>query len=246
MPQSAVLSLVWLVLVASVQTSYLPLSLRHGGRLLPRPLPRLPRVFGFTQPSYYHPSLYHPASPSRLLTPGSQPLELASKFHPVPAVPVIRDEAILPDPVLETAPESAEPLPVIKSAPVAVTKPRPEPVFSLQRPASVQEVAPVFSLQRPARPVPASVQEVAGVEARVEPLPAPLSPGSTSSQWHAQDEAGHSEYGYRNVNSAKHEAGLAGHSVRGSYSWVDEAGFHEVHYVADENGFRIVARPGAA
>jgi len=110
---------------------------------------------------------------------------------------------------------------VIKTAPV----PKPEPVFSLQGPvieATVQELTPV------------------------KPLPAPLSPQSTSSQWHAQDEAGNHEYGYRNENSAKHETGVAGHSVRGSYSWVDEAGYHEVHYVADEAGFRILPGPGGA
>ena len=229
--QRLVLGLVWLG--APVQTSYLPLSLRG-----PRPLPRLPRVFGYrgySPASFYHqPSLQHSASlPSRLIKPQSSALELASRFRPVPAVPIIRDEAILPDPVLETVPEPVQhqPLPVLKTAPVPVPQPRPAP-------------EPVFSLQRPERPAP--VQELAPVEARVEPLPGPLSPQSTSSQWHAQDEAGNHEYGYRNENSAKHETGLAGHSVRGSYSWVDEAGYHEVHYVADEAGFRIVPRPGGA
>ena len=220
--QSLVLGLV--LLVASVQTSYLPLSLRRG----PRPLARLPRVFGYrgySPASFYHqPGLQHPASlPSRLITPQSSALELASRFRAVPAVPVIRAEAVLPDPVLETVPEPVhQPLPVLKTAPVAVPQPRPAP-------------EPVFSLKRPEGPAPAPV------EARVEPLP-PLSPQSSSSQWHAQDEAGNHEYGYRNENSAKHETGLAGHSVRGSYSWVDEAGYHEVHYVADEAGFRIVPR----
>jgi len=229
-PRSLVLGLV--VLVASVQTRHLPLSLRG-----PRPLARLPRVFGYRGHSpaslYHQPGLRHPASlPSRLITPQSS--ALASRFRPVPAVPVIRAEAVLPDPVLETVPEPVhQPLPVLKTAPLAVPQPRPapEPVFSLQRP------------ERPA-PAPAPVQELAPVEARVEPLPGPLSPQSTSSQWHAQDEAGNHEYGYRNENSAKHETGLAGHSVRGSYSWVDEAGYHEVHYVADDAGFRIVPRPG--
>ena len=41
------------------------------------------------------------------------------------------------------------------------------------------------------------------------------------------------------MNSAKHEVGSA-HGVRGSYSWRDEAGYHTVNYVADEDGFRIV------
>lgn len=230
--------------MASVQTSHLPLSLRHG----PRPLPRLPRVFGYSGYSDYggYNGYFHqPAFPSRLTRPQASPLELASKFRPVPAVPVIRDEAILPDPVLENIPEPVhQPLPVIKTVPKPVHHAQPLPVIKTapapQRPLPAPE--PVFSLQRP---VQATVEELAPVEARVKPLPAPLSPQSTSSQWHAQDEAGNHEYGYRNENSAKHETGLAGHSVRGSYSWVDEAGYHEVHYVADDAGFRILPGPGA-
>ena len=63
-----------------------------------------------------------------------------------------------------------------------------------------------------------------------------------SEQYHAQDEYGNHEYGYSNLNSAKHEVGVAGGGVRGSYSWRDDAGYHTVHYVADKDGYRIVKR----
>jgi len=66
--------------------------------------------------------------------------------------------------------------------------------------------------------------------------------GVPSEQFHAQDEFGNHEYGYSNLNSAKHEVGVVGGGVRGSYSWRDEAGYHTVHYLADENGYRIVKR----
>ena len=66
--------------------------------------------------------------------------------------------------------------------------------------------------------------------------------GDVSEQYHAQDEYGNHEYGYSNLNSAKHEVGVAGGGVRGSYSWRDDAGYHTVHYVADKDGYRIVKR----
>ena len=41
------------------------------------------------------------------------------------------------------------------------------------------------------------------------------------------------------MNSAKHEVGDM-EGVRGSYSWVDEAGYHSVSYIADQDGFRLI------
>ena len=54
-----------------------------------------------------------------------------------------------------------------------------------------------------------------------------------------KDEFGNSEYGYRNINSAKHEVSSNG-IVRGSYSYLDDSGHHTVNYVADDWGFRLV------
>jgi hypothetical protein len=62
-----------------------------------------------------------------------------------------------------------------------------------------------------------------------------------SSQFHSQDEAGNIAYGYQNINSAKQESGNIYGGVQGSYSYVDEAGGHTVHYVADDFGFRVVS-----
>merc|ERR1712110_435909 len=61
-----------------------------------------------------------------------------------------------------------------------------------------------------------------------------------SSQFHAGDEFGNSQYGYSNLNSAKHEVGNAFGQKSGSYQYVDPAGnLQTVSYVADELGFRV-------
>lgn len=54
-----------------------------------------------------------------------------------------------------------------------------------------------------------------------------------------QDEFGNTQYGYSNINSAKHEAGNAFNGVSGSYQYVDANGqLQTVTYVADALGFR--------
>merc|ERR1712110_871633 len=61
-----------------------------------------------------------------------------------------------------------------------------------------------------------------------------------SSQFHAGDEFGNSQYGYSNLNSAKHEVGNAFGQKSGSYQYVDPAGnLQTVSYVADHLGFRV-------
>jgi hypothetical protein len=71
-------------------------------------------------------------------------------------------------------------------------------------------------------------------------LAAPLQ--APSSQFQAQDELGNINYGYANINSAKHEVGNAYGGVTGSYSYVDANGLPQrVDYIADELGFRVVA-----
>ena len=54
-----------------------------------------------------------------------------------------------------------------------------------------------------------------------------------------QDEFGNHQYGYSDINSAKHEVGNAHHGVSGSYQYVDTNGqLQTVTYVADALGFR--------
>merc|ERR1739838_53360 len=59
----------------------------------------------------------------------------------------------------------------------------------------------------------------------------------TSSQYHAQDEAGNYKYGYKNINSAKEAAGNVHDHYEAGY-YTDHA--RTVQYVADVNGFREV------
>merc|ERR1712038_2151727 len=82
-----------------------------------------------------------------------------------------------------------------------------------------------------AAPVAAPAPVVAAAPAFVPPV---------SSQFHAGDEFGNSQYGYSNLNSAKHEIGNAFGQKSGSYQYVDPAGkLQTVTYVADELGFRV-------
>merc|ERR1711892_431225 len=61
---------------------------------------------------------------------------------------------------------------------------------------------------------------------------APAVPSTTSSQYHAQDEAGNYHYGYRNLNSAKEVAGnVHEHYEAGHYTDLDNG--RTVQYVAD-------------
>merc|ERR1711910_232323 len=81
-------------------------------------------------------------------------------------------------------------------------------------------------------PVAAPAPVVAAAPAVIPPI---------SSQFHAGDEFGNSQYGYSNLNSAKHEIGNAFGQKSGSYQYVDPAGkLQTVSYVADELGFRVV------
>merc|ERR1712050_703140 len=81
-----------------------------------------------------------------------------------------------------------------------------------------------------AAPVAAPAPVVAAAPGFVPPV---------SSQFHAGDEFGNSQYGYSNLNSAKHEIGNAFGQKSGSYQYVDPNGkLQTVTYVADELGFR--------
>merc|ERR1712088_301255 len=81
-----------------------------------------------------------------------------------------------------------------------------------------------------AAPVAAPAPVVAAAPAVIPPV---------SSQFHAGDEFGNSQYGYSNLNSAKHEIGNAFGQKSGSYQYVDPNGkLQTVTYVADELGFR--------
>merc|ERR1711997_384506 len=81
-----------------------------------------------------------------------------------------------------------------------------------------------------AAPVAAPAPIVAAAPAVIPPV---------SSQFHAGDEFGNSQYGYSNLNSAKHEIGNAFGQKSRSYQYVDPNGkLQTVTYVADELGFR--------
>merc|ERR1712158_218094 len=76
--------------------------------------------------------------------------------------------------------------------------------------------------------------------APVAPVVAPVPAPAISSQFAAQDEFGNTQYGYSNLNSAKHEVGNAFTGVSGSYQYVDANGkLQTVNYVADALGFRV-------
>jgi hypothetical protein len=76
---------------------------------------------------------------------------------------------------------------------------------------------------------------VAAAPIAAAPIAAP-----SATQYSAQDEFGNINYGYSNINSAKHEVGNTYGGVTGSYSYVDANGLLQtVNYVADGLGFRV-------
>merc|ERR1712180_499815 len=91
-------------------------------------------------------------------------------------------------------------------------------------------VAPAYAHAAYAAPVVAHAAPVVA-------LAAPAVPSVTSTQYRAGDEFGNNAFGYSNINSARQESGNEA-GVTGSYSYVDEAGVHTRHYVADAYGFR--------
>merc|ERR1711973_756966 len=77
---------------------------------------------------------------------------------------------------------------------------------------------------------------------RQTPVPVPALDSTPGTQYHFQDNNGNINYGYSNINSAKHEVGNTYSGVQGEYSYVDANGIQQmVSYVADEGGFRIIS-----
>merc|ERR1712107_600280 len=89
-----------------------------------------------------------------------------------------------------------------------------------------------------AAPVVAQAAPVVAAAPVVKAVAAPAVPSVTSTQYRAGDEFGNNAFGYSNINSARQESGNEA-GVTGSYSYVDEAGVHTRHYVADAYGFRV-------
>merc|ERR1712106_854981 len=98
----------------------------------------------------------------------------------------------------------------------------------------VVEVAPVAAVKAVLAAAIPAVHAVHAVH-----TVAPAVPSITSSQYHAQDEAGNYHYGYRNIHSAKEVAGnVHEHYEAGYYTDLDSD--RTVQYVADSSGFREV------
>ncbi|XP_001606579.2 uncharacterized protein LOC100122969 [Nasonia vitripennis] len=63
-----------------------------------------------------------------------------------------------------------------------------------------------------------------------------------SSMRHTQDSLGRYEYSYTGDTSAKTESRSLDGTTRGAYSYIDANGLlQQVHYVADKDGFRVLA-----
>jgi soluble lytic murein transglycosylase-like protein len=176
----------------------------------------LPQRFG----SYPYPTAYgYAAGPAHAVhlpqvraLPGAFSPFVAAQVAPVPTVAAVKSA-----PVEAVAVKSA-PVEVVavKSAPVKVVTVEAAPVAAVA-------VAPVAAVK--------TVAPVAAVKAGA------AVPAVTSSQYHAQDEAGNYKYGYNNINSAAEAAGnVHEHYEAGYYSTQDRT----VQYVADSNGFREV------
>lgn len=63
-----------------------------------------------------------------------------------------------------------------------------------------------------------------------------------SSLHHTQDSLGQYDYSYTGDSSAKTESRSLDGTTRGAYSYIDPNGIlQQVHYIADHNGFRVLA-----
>lgn len=63
-----------------------------------------------------------------------------------------------------------------------------------------------------------------------------------SSMRHTQDSLGQYEYSYTGDTSAKTESRSLDGTTRGAYSYIDANGLlQQVHYIADKDGFRVLA-----
>merc|ERR1711962_1424247 len=92
-----------------------------------------------------------------------------------------------------------------------------------------------------AYPYAAGAYPVVTTGATYAPTYTAAAPAVTATQYHGQDELGNTQYGYSNINSAKHEVGNA-HGVQGTYSYVDANGIVQTtNYIADDLGFRVSA-----
>lgn len=138
-------------------------------------------------------------------------------------------------------------VPAVRAAiPVAVPAVVPEAVPAVV-PAAVPAVSPIVYTDDaivvpaavPAIPaaLPVDVPAVSPYVSTGEVIALPSAPSTI--QFHRQDEFGNYEYGYDNVNSAKHEIRNADVGVRGTYTVKDVYGPRTINYVADALGFRV-------
>lgn len=98
-------------------------------------------------------------------------------------------------------------------------------------PLQVGKLAALDTIQRPALTLPA-------------PYVLPVLPYRLlhSSLHHTQDSLGQYDYTYTGDSSAKTESRSLDGTTRGAYSYIDPNGvLQQVHYVADHNGFRVMA-----
>ena len=149
------------------------------------------------------------------------------EYRSYPAVPAT-PEAVLPSPTLETQ-AAPQPQPVFSlNNLVSIQDPPQDLVLPIFQDPPQDLVLPIFqdlpqdsqqedegivrAVVEPIPPIPepsASSTSVV-VDPTLPSPPSPLSPSAeVSSQFHAQDEFGNHEYGYNNVNSAKHEVSQA-------------------------------------
>ncbi|XP_066586457.1 uncharacterized protein [Prorops nasuta] len=136
--------------------------------------------------------------------------------------------------------------------------PKPDPSLSRVTGAPQSTLAPSSSLKsgllkvESGRPGQNSLEvgkfvTVPGMH-RAAPMPAayvlPVLPYRLlhSSLHHMQDSLGQYDYSYTGDSSAKTETRSLDGTTRGAYSYIDPNGIlQQVHYIADHNGFRVLA-----
>ncbi|XP_012525723.1 uncharacterized protein LOC105830744 isoform X2 [Monomorium pharaonis] len=188
-------------------------------------------------PSYFSFAQIQPDGDSKA-DPSSKTREIESTNNPflLPKSEAERIDVPKPDPSLsKVSPTSSSPITTITSSLSTPTSLRENTLLDDERTSNqntlhLRKVTPFASIQkRLALPAPYVV---------------PVVPFRFlhSSLHHTQDSLGQYDYSYTGDSSAKTESRSLDGTTRGAYSYIDPNGIlQQVHYIADHNGFRVMA-----
>ncbi|XP_033203397.1 cuticular protein 16 [Bombus vancouverensis nearcticus] len=149
--------------------------------------------------------------------------------------------------VREIAQNPNNPFLLSKSEAERIEVPKPDPSLSKILPSSTISSSPSSSIRSDRQRKNEEQSSVDTIQTPVTvpaPYVLPVLPYRLlhSALHHTQDSLGQYDYSYTGDSSAKTESRSLDGTTRGAYSYIDPNGLlQQVHYVADHNGFRVMA-----